>query len=179
MDARRAFLSALAEEQARWRELLAAAGEARATQAATIGAWSIRDVVAHLAFWTHHAGAHVEAIAGGRAPEEAALYGAALPPDLARDDDTVNDWALAGLRHLSLAEVLAYARQADERLAAALGRLGDGELCDRGRAFPGLPWKGERTLIEVLDILVLQHAAEHRAQVESWLARRPEQPRSA
>jgi hypothetical protein len=90
---RQIFLDHFAADLACWEDLLGSLREEQVFAPATIGAWSVRDVVVHLAFWTHHAAAHLAAIRAGRAPIEAELYGQQPPPvEVAHDDDAINAW---------------------------------------------------------------------------------------
>lgn len=177
---RQTFLDALAAEMARWEDLLLGLTPAQATAPAVIGEWSVRDLAAHIAFWTHHTAAHVAAIREGRTPTEADLYGEALPPEVSPDDvDAVNAWIQAKTASLSFEEAQAFARLAADRLAQEVAALDETLLTDPQRQFPGLPWKGERTLLEVLMVLTLDHAREHRAELERWLATQSRSPFNA
>lgn len=170
MDRQR-FEAALNAELAQWEELLSLLTEEQAMAPGVIGAWSVCDVILHVAFWTHHAAAHLAAIVEGRVPSEAELYGQELPPEIARDDDdAINAWVGSQAGTLPFEAALAIGQQAAQNLRDALARLDDATLLDRQRQFPGLPWKGERTLLEVLDFLTLEHAVEHREAIEAWLA---------
>lgn len=171
---RQTFLDLLAVEMGRWEDLLLALTPAQATAPAAIGAWSVRDLVAHVAFWTHHTAAHMAAIREERLPTEADLYGEPLPPHVSPDDvDAVNAWFQAKAASLSCEEAQAFARFAADRLAQEVAALDETLLTDPQRQFPGLLWKGERTLLDVLTILTLEHAGEHRVELEHWLATQP------
>lgn len=178
---RQQFEAALDAELARWEELVSALTEEQAMVPGALDAWSVRDVVLHVAFWTQHAAAHLTAIAEGRAPTEAELYGQSPPPpEVARDDDdAINAWVLAQAGAVPFDAALALGQQAAQNLRDALARLDDATLLDRQRQFPGLPWKGERTLLEVLDVLTLDHAVEHREALAAWLATQPPPSRDA
>lgn len=172
---RHQFEAALAAELARWEELLGSLTEGQALAPATIGDWSVRDVVVHVAFWTNYSAAQLVAAAEGRVPTEAELYGhAPPPPEVGReDDDAINAWVLSQVGTMPLEAALAIGEQAAQNLHDALARLDDATLLDRHRQFPGLSGKGEQTLLELLDDDVIQHAVEHREAAEAWLATQP------
>lgn len=174
MDRKR-FEATLDAELARWEELLGSLTEEQALLPAAVEAWSVCDVVVHVAFWTQHAAAHSAAIAEGRSPTETELYGQEPPPpEIPRDDDdAINTWVLSRAGTVPFEAALAIGRQAAQNFRDALAWLDDATLLDRQRQFPGLPWKGERTLLDVLDILTLEHAVEHREAIEAWLATLP------
>jgi hypothetical protein len=172
---RQQFEATLDAELAHWEELLTSLTEEQTMAPGALDAWSVHDVVLHVAFWTQHAAAHLTAIAEGRAPTEAELYGQEPPPPevVRNDDDAINAWVLAQAGAVPFEAALAIGQQAAQNLHDALARLDAVTLLDRRRQFLGLPWKGERTLLEVLDVLTLDHAVEHREALAAWLATQP------
>lgn len=81
-------------------------------------------------------------------PTEADLYGEPLPPPVSPDEvDAANAWIQAKTASLSFEEAQAFARFVADRLAQDVAALDEALLTDPQRQFPGLPWKGERTLL--------------------------------
>jgi hypothetical protein len=165
---REALLADLRAEEEAWQALLEVAGAKRATLPGAVGSWSLKETLAHLAFWTHHAAGHAEGIAAGRVPSGPELWGEA--PELsALGEEGLNGWVARRSAALTVPEVFADLRRAGDRLEAAVTRIGDEELNDPRRRFESLAWKGERTLAEVLALLTVAHSREHAAEVRAWL----------
>lgn len=157
---RRAELVAqLNSEQEAWEQLLAQIGEGRMEQPGVAGAWSIKDVVAHLTAWRRRTVGRLEAVAHGR-PEPVPPW-----PSELHDDDEINAWFHARDRDKSVAETLAESRRVFEQLASAVEKLPEDSLDDPAR-FPwmqGVPLSGAAFFGHFHD--------EHEADMRAWLSR--------
>src|SRR5207247_5872271 len=80
------LLAQLRSENEDWEGLLAAIGEDRMDEPGVAGAWTIKDIVAHLAAWRRRTVGRLEAVAHGR-PEPEHEW----PADL-HEDDEINAW---------------------------------------------------------------------------------------
>ena len=80
------LLAELKSEQEAWERLLGEVGEDRMEEPGVGGAWSIKDIVAHLAAWRRRTVGRLEAAARGQ-PESAHEW----PADL-KEDDEINAW---------------------------------------------------------------------------------------
>ena len=80
------LLSELKSENEAWEDLLADIGEDRMEEPGVAGAWSIKDIVAHLAAWRRRTVGRIEAVANGR-PEPTPPS----PADL-HEDDEISAW---------------------------------------------------------------------------------------
>src|SRR6266849_7642266 len=111
------LLTDLQDEQAQWEALLGDIGEAHMTQPGVAGAWSIKDIVAHLAAWRRRTVGRLEAVAHGR-PEPAHEWPAAL-----HEDDEINAWFHERDRDKSVRQTLDESRGVFEQLVSAIEKL--------------------------------------------------------
>lgn len=119
--------------------------------------WSVKDMLAHLAWYER---------------EEAAYYGATGEPESpwwSEPQDIRNELMVAASRSSSLDHVLAELRAARQRMVALVESLTDDELGDPDR-FPDTtterpPWLAIATHTYL-------HDQEHLAMIRDWLARR-------
>ena len=155
------FLAQLKSEQESWEGLLGQIGEDRMEEPNAAGAWSIKDVIAHLTAWRRRTVGRLEAVANGR-PEPAHEW----PADLA-DDDEINAWFHARDRDKSVGEVLSESRRVFQQLVSAIEKLPEDALDDPAR-FPwmeGAPLTGATLFGHFHD--------EHEADMRAYLSRQP------
>jgi uncharacterized protein (TIGR03083 family) len=148
------FLELLLAERERWDAVLALVGPARMTQPGLPGGWTIKDTVAHVAWFER------EMVGMLR---ERALAGSDLwqfPPD------ERNAAIHAENRDRMLDEVLASERETYRQLLDAIKRLTDEELLDPGY-FLGMPV--EWTPWQVLADNCFAHYQAHLPDIRAWL----------
>lgn len=155
------LLAELDSENQNWERLLADIGEDRMEEPGVAGAWSAKDVVAHLAAWRRRTVARLEAVAKAQ-PEPAPAWPAEL-----RDDDQINEWFHARDRTKSVREVLSESRSVFQQLRSAVEKLPDEVLQDPGR----LPWMQGKALSGAT--LFGHFHEEHEADMRAWLSRQP------
>jgi hypothetical protein len=125
-----------------------------------MGAWTFKDLAAHLTGWRERTIRRIEA-AGRGEPEPSPPWPAELT-----DDDRINDWIHRQHRDRPLRDVLADADRSYERLAAAVAALPEEAVTTPGY----FPWMEGKALADG-DLFAHLHE-EHEPDVEEWLARR-------
>jgi len=155
------LLAQLRSENEGWEGLLAEIGEDRMDEPGVAGAWSIKDIVAHLAAWRRRTVGRLEAVANGQ-PEPTPQW----PADL-HDDDEINAWFHTRDRNKSVRETLAESRRVFEQLASAIGKLPEDALDDPAR----FPWM-EGTPMTGATLFGHFHT-EHEADMRAYLSRQP------
>jgi hypothetical protein len=155
------LLAELDGENQRWERLLGDIGADRMEEPGVAGAWSIKDIVAHLAAWRRRTVGRIEAVANGQ-PEPAPSWPAEL-----LEDDEINAWFHARDRDKSVRDVLAESRGVFQKLVAAVAKLPEDALSDPAR-FPwmeGAPLSGAAFFGHFHD--------EHEADMRAFLSRQP------
>jgi len=153
------LVAQLRSENEAWEALLADIGEERMEQPGVAGAWSIKDVVAHLAAWRRRTVGRLEAVARGDSEPKPPW-----PADL-REDDEINAWFHARDRDRPVRDVLADSRRVFEELVSAVSKLPDDALDDPAR----LPWMEGAPLTGAT--LFGHFHDEHEADMRNWLVR--------
>ena len=151
----------LNSEQQAWEALLAEIGPDRMEEAGVAGAWSIKDVVAHLTAWRRRTVGRLEAVARGR-PEPAHEWPAEL-----HEDDEINAWFHERDRDKSLRQTLAESRGVFEQLVSAIEKLPE-DVLDHPERLPwwqGAPVSGAAFFAHFHD--------EHEADMRAWLSGQP------
>ena len=155
------LLKQLNSEQDAFEGLLEEIGADRMEEPGVAGAWSIKDIVAHLTAWRRRTVGRLEAAANGESEPTPPW-----PADL-REDDEINAWFHERDRNKSVREVLSESRDVFKRLAAAIEKLPEDALDDPGR-FPwmeGTPFTGAAFFSHFHD--------EHEADMRAWVSRQP------
>ncbi|MGH2562492.1 MAG: DinB family protein [Thermomicrobiales bacterium] len=148
------FLEVLLSERERWDALLIEVGEGRMTEVTLPGGWSVKDVVAHIA-WSER-----EMVGVMR---ERALVGSDLWNE---EQDERNRIVYEENRKRPLAEVLTEARAVYRDFLECVKHLDDDDLHDPGR-YLGMP--PDWTPWKVLAGCCYWHYADHSAEVRAWL----------
>ncbi len=151
----------LNSEQQAWEALLAEIGPDRMEEAGVAGAWSIKDVVAHLTAWRRRTVGRLEAVAHGR-PEPAHEWPAAL-----HEDDEINAWFHERDRDKSVRQTLDESRGVFEQLVSAIEKLPE-DVLDHPERLPwwqGAPVSGAAFFAHFHD--------EHEADMRAWLSGQP------
>jgi Protein of unknown function (DUF1706) len=154
-------IAAIARERDAWEALLAEVGEDRMLEPGPMGAWTFKDLVAHLPGWRSRSLDRLEAAARGE-PEPPPPWPAEL-----ETDDEINDWIQAANRDRPLADVLRDSRASFARLAEAVRALPDHDL-DDPRRFPGLEGQALGPAVLSGDFFAHLHE-EHEPSIRAWL----------
>jgi uncharacterized protein (TIGR03083 family) len=135
--------------------LLAQLSVAEINQPGAVGVWSVKDVLAHLAFWERFAVNTLQSIARGETPV------------LGADDETErkNASVVAQYYQRPLAAVVADWQQAREELLDALEELDDQMLNDPDY----FPWSEGRPLLDRIAGNSFDHEQEHIEQIREWM----------
>ena len=151
------LLEDLRGEEARFEALLDEIGAERMTQPGAAGAWTMKDVIAHLTGWRRRTVARFQA-ALRHEPEPATDW-----PQTLQTDDEINAWIYEANRDQPLDEVRSDSRAVFERLAAALDAFPEAELQDPER-FPwlrGETWNGAAFFAHFHE--------EHEPDIRAWM----------
>lgn len=144
-----------------WRDLVEEVGRERMLEPGPMGAWTFRDMTAHLAAWRNTRIPMLMAIGRGEP-----IPSAPWPPGMDDDFDTINAWFHDRDRDRSVEDVLADYDGSFERLAAAIEALPEAIAHDPN----ALPW-AEGTAAVDIDFTDHLHQ-EHLPDVRRWLATR-------
>jgi hypothetical protein len=135
--------------------LVAQLSVAEINQPGAVGVWSVKDVLAHIAFWERYAVDTLHAIERGETP------------NLVADDETERNNAsvVAQYYQRSLAAVVSDWQQAREDLLDAIEDLEDEDLNDPDR----FPWSEGRSLLDRIAGNSFDHEQEHIEQIRAWM----------
>jgi Protein of unknown function (DUF1706) len=157
-EAQRQLAARVRADRQVWRDLVAQVGHERMLEPGPMGAWTFKDMAAHLAAWRNARIPMLEAIGRGEQ-----LPPPPWPADL-DDDDPINNWLRERDRDRPLDEVLADYDGSFERLAAAIEALPDEVAHDPN----ALPWARGTPAVDI-DFTDHLHE-EHLPDVRAWLA---------
>ena len=135
--------------------LLAQLSVAEMNQPGAVGVWSVKDVLAHIAFWERYAANIIrDALRGSM-------------PALVADDETERNNAsvVAQYYQRSLAAVIADWQQAREDLLEEIAELSEADLNDPTR----FAWSPGITLLEHIAGNSYEHEQEHIDQIRVWM----------
>ncbi len=154
-------LRRIADEQARWQELVAEVGDDRMNEPGPMGDWTFRDLVNHLTGWRAYSVSRLEAVVRGEAD-------APFPwPTVLTADDEINAWLRDSSARRSVAEVLAEHDATFVRLRAVIEEMPDDVLADPG-SFPWL--EGDTVGDAIVAGRYFDHwHDEHELGVRAWL----------
>jgi hypothetical protein len=149
------------EERTDWEALLADVDPVRMDEPGVTGAWSFRDVTAHLLAWRDGGIRLLEAEARGE-PEPPTPWPAALT-----GDDEINAWLYERDRDLTIDQVLDAYADTFVRLRTVVLALPDDALTDPDY----FAWMGGQSVAEsMLDRSWFDHLhVEHEPQIRRWL----------
>ena len=153
------LLRELQEEYQHWQALLDQIGPARMDQPGVAGAWSIKDIVAHLTGWRRRTVGRLQALQRGQ-PEPAPPW----PAHLQTDDD-INAWIYQSRQSYSVSEVLDESHQVFQQLLAVIESLPEDVLAEVHR----LPWM-EGQPFNAAEFFAHFHE-EHESDMRAWLTR--------
>ena len=156
------LLEAIRREREFLLQALAGLTPAEMEAPGTLGAWSIKGLLAHLTYHEETYLAAVDCGARGGTPQHVP-YG--QPDEII---DAINAEAHEAARDRPLADVLADFEAAYTRVLDHVFALSDAQLFT-----PGLyPWMGDLTLRDMLVANTCDHYHEHAVQVRQWRASR-------
>jgi hypothetical protein len=152
-----AVAALIRETSIRMERLLAQMSVEQINHPGAVGVWSVKDVLAHIAFWERYTVKMLQAAARGETPE------------LSADDQTERNNAsvVAQYYQRPLSAVIADWQQAREDLLEQLAGLSEADLNDPDR----FPWSNGRTLLDRIASSSYEHEQEHVEQIRTWLAR--------
>lgn len=160
------LLDWLQEEQRQWETLLEQIGPARLEQPGVNGAWSMKDLVAHLTGWQPRLLARIQAAQHGE-PEPPLPWPAHL-----QTDEEVNGWIYESNQGRSVSAVLDESRQLFQQLLAVIQGLPADvriEQVQHGERVYQLVWLGDQRF-PVGEFFDHFHD-DHEPDVRAWLAR--------
>jgi len=135
--------------------LVARLSVAQMNQPGAVGVWSVKDVLAHIAFWQRYAAALARAVADGETPQLEAEDETEL-----RNASVVTQYYLA-----PIGAVLASWNEAREDLLDQIAGLSDDDLNDPNR----FAWSEGRTLLDRIASNSYEHEQEHIEQIRAWI----------
>jgi len=135
---------------------LAGLSEPRMLEGGVVGAWSIKDLLGHIAFWAQQAASNTELVKAGRQDQIAR-------PGSSKDIDRWNAREQRLRADRPLAEVSRELEESHELALAALAGLPEEKL--------GLDLEGG-TFLELYAVDTYDHYREHTDQVLAWRKRR-------
>ncbi|HET8629787.1 MAG TPA: ClbS/DfsB family four-helix bundle protein [Thermomicrobiales bacterium] len=160
-------LDRIERERAFWEALLAEIGEGRMERPGAAGAWTFKDVAAHLNAWRRRSLARLEAGRRGQ-PVPSPEWPADLDDGTDEGTEQINAWIYQANRGRPLGEVLAESRGQFRQLSDIVAALPEEELTAAGR----FPWMGGTSLAQAIlggDFFSHLHE-EHEPAIRAWLA---------
>jgi hypothetical protein len=153
-------------EHRQWEAFLEQIGPARMDQPGVAGAWSIKDIVAHLAGWQPRLTTRIQAAQRGE-PEPPPPW----PAHLKAEDD-INGWIYEANRRRTVGEVMDESRRVFQQFLAVIEGLPDDvriETVHHGERAYHLVWLGDQRFPagEFFD----HFHDDHEPDMRAWLAR--------
>jgi len=150
------FLATLRAKRAEWEALMAEVGEARTTQPGAAGEWSVKDIIAHVAWGEHE----MVGVLQARALVGSDLWNVST--------DERNAAVFEQNRHRPLQDVLNEEREVYTQLLEALQAVSDKDFTDpqQFKDMPAdwVPW-------QILSGNSFGHYDEHIPSIRAWLAK--------
>lgn len=152
---RDAILTRLNDEYTALLSLLDSLTPAQRTTPAVIGTWSVKDMLAHLIYWNRRPTDEISA----------ALNGYSFAYDQ-RHDDIINAETVSANRGRAWEDVMTDFKRSFRAVVALVEMMPEEAFDDGGEVVQRLG----NSIDDVLAIDTYAHYAEHRAQIEAWLA---------
>jgi hypothetical protein len=150
--ARERLLSQLDMALRAFKESFAGLSDAELLEPGVTGAWSVRDIIAHVTWWEEEALKHLPLIiTGGKPPRYSVTYGGI---------DAFNAWMTEQRKDLSLAEVLRQHREVHRRLVIFIEQAPADEIA------------GETRFRRRLRLDTYGHYPKHARAIRAWRTQR-------
>jgi hypothetical protein len=120
-----------------------------------VGVWSVKDALAHIAFWERYIVRIVKAARSGEAPEL----------DVEDSTESCNASVVAQYYLTPMGAVVASWNAAREDLLDQIAGLSEADLNDPDR----FPWSEGRSLLERIAGNSYEHEREHIEQIRAWM----------
>ena len=154
------LLAVMRTARSNWDALVAEAGEARLTEPGVEGAWSLKDIIAHITYFETWATDNVLAFRRGEPRPQSEYKGLEIDEENARIYER--------FRSKSLPQVLQESQISFRRSIEAVQGLRDEDLYDpKFTRVPDADW----TVFDLIEGDTFEHYNEHRASVRAWLDR--------
>jgi hypothetical protein len=154
------LLEVMHTARSNWEALLAEAGEARLAESGVEGAWSLKDIIAHISYYETWAADNVMAFRRGEPRPQSEYKGLEMDERNARIHER--------LRAKSLPQVLQESQVSFQRSIEAVQGLRDEDLYDpKFTRVPDADW----TVFDLLEGDTFEHYRDHIKSVRAWLDR--------
>jgi hypothetical protein len=128
---------------------------AEMNQSGAVGVWSVKDALAHIAFWERYAANIVKAARNGETPQL----------DVEDETESRNASVVAQYYLAPMGAVLARWNEAREDLLDQIAGLFEADLNDPDR----FPWNEGRSLLGRIAANSYEHEREHIEQIREWI----------
>ena len=135
--------------------LIARLTVAEMNQPGAVGVWSVKDVLAHIAFWERYAVRVLKAARRGETPEF----------DVEDSTESRNASVVAQYYLTPMGAVIASWHEAREDLLEQVASLSEPDLNDPNR----FPWSEGRSLLDRIASNSYEHEQEHIEQIRNWM----------
>jgi hypothetical protein len=157
------LLKWLQEEHEQWEAFLDQIGPERMEQPGVNGAWSMKDIIAHLTGWNHWLVARLQAAQRSQAEPSPPW------PSRLQSEDEINAWIYESSQGRSLREVLDEANQVYQQLRAVIEGLPDDVRIERIEPAYFLVWVNDERFLA--GEFFNHFHDDHEPDVRAWLAR--------
>ncbi len=159
---KQALLDAIRAEGGRLAAVISSIEPGMLTEPGVFDAWSVKDIIAHITSWEQRLCGWIETWRRGEKverPEPGANWGLG-------EVDRVNQRDYAAKRDMSLDDVLTEATAARARVVALVEGIDERDLTEKSADWDNveLSW--------IVRANTDEHYAEHRAEIEAWIAER-------
>jgi hypothetical protein len=128
---------------------------AEMNQPGAVGVWSVKDALAHIAFWERYAVRIIKAVRRGETPQL----------DAEDSTESRNASVVAQYYLTPMGAVIASWNEAREDLLDQIAGLSDIDLNDPDR----FPWSEGRSLVDRIAANSYEHEREHIEQIREWM----------
>jgi hypothetical protein len=168
---RQTFIETLYAERVKWKALLDEVPHERIDEPGACGKWLVRDLIAHIAIWERWASYLALGVIENREMSYAELFGKELLPEVeAMEYDPFNEWLVEQIYDKLLDEIMPWEANIFSTFVDRIRQLDEDDFGDPTRQFPGMDWKGERALWDVLASNSYKHYQLHAQDIRGWLA---------
>ena len=137
-------------------QIFAALNDAQLSQPGAEGEWSVKDTIAHIAYWQQREADFLNNARGGGSDRH-------YDPDY--NVDAINAWIHVNSRGLSAHDIMAEYRKSYQELIDEIGRLSQSDLDEMTK----YPWTENDTLWNTLAEETYKHVAEHLKPIRAWM----------